>query len=37
MHFDENLQEYFFIVHGETSGIHQEILILNEYYNHESR
>ena len=31
MHFHENLQEYFFAVHGETYGIHQKILILNEY------
>ena len=37
MHSHENLQEYFFIVYGETSGIHQKILILNEYYNHELR
>ena len=32
-----DLQEYLFIVHGETPGIHQKILILNEYYNHELR
>ena len=37
MHFHENLQEHFFVVHGETYGIHQKILILNEYYSHESR
>ena len=24
-------------VHGETSGIHQKILIFYEYYNHELR
>ena len=37
MHFHENLQEYFFIEHGETSDIHQKFLILNEYYPRESR
>ena len=37
MYFHENLQEDFFIEHGEMSGIHQNILILNEYYNYELR